>query len=122
MKRLCWVWADAGKPAMLYFSSAPVRPESIDREQYEALIAFKNSCKQRGLVEEYENLTEFREKFARQLAQTVIRNFLPSDSNLTVGPPLPVKVVPAISDDALKLLSEAVKDPHGRIVRMETMG
>lgn len=112
----------AGKPAMLYFSSAPVRPESINREQYEALIAFKNSCKQRGLVEEYENLTEFREKFARQLAQTVIRNFLPSDSNLIVGPPLPVKIVPAISNDAQKLLSEAVKDPHGRIVRMETMG
>src|ERR1700674_1053976 len=31
----------AGKPAMIYFSSAPVVPESIDQEQYKTLLKFK---------------------------------------------------------------------------------
>lgn len=65
----------AGKPAMLYFSSVPVRPDSVDADQYLALRAFKDSCKAQGLIEEYGELTEFRGKFSRQLAQTVIRSF-----------------------------------------------
>ena len=60
---------------MLYFSSAPVRLDSVDNEQYSALKAFKDSCKQKGLIEEYGDLGEFRAKFSRQLAQTVIRCF-----------------------------------------------
>ena len=49
-----------GKPAMIYFSSEPVHPDSIDPEQYQGLLRFKNTCKQRGLIEEYESLREFR--------------------------------------------------------------
>ena len=55
------------KPAMLYFSSQPVRPDSVDAEQYEALKRFRNHCRERGLFEEYENLVEFREKLSRQI-------------------------------------------------------
>lgn len=65
-----------GKPAMIYFSSAPVRADSVDREQYDALQKFKVDCRRRGLIEGFESLTEFREKLTRQLAQTVIR-YLP---------------------------------------------
>src|ERR1017187_7980774 len=65
----------AGKPAMIYFSSAPVRPDSIDNDQYSALQAFKESLRVRGLFEKYESLSEFRIKFARQLAQKVISHF-----------------------------------------------
>ena len=65
----------AGKPAMIYFSSQPVTPESIDPAQFQALIDFKKKCKDRGLIEEYETVDEFQEKLGRQLAQTVIRNF-----------------------------------------------
>ena len=39
----------AGKQAMLYFSSAPVRPDSVDEEQYRALKQFKNECYKRRL-------------------------------------------------------------------------
>ena len=38
---------NADKPAMIYFSSAPVHPDSIDNGQYSALKAFKESCKQK---------------------------------------------------------------------------
>src|SRR5262245_26034200 len=65
----------AGKPVMLYFSSAPVRPDSVDDEQYQALRDFREWCRRRGLVEGYESIGEFRDKFQRQLAQTVVRTF-----------------------------------------------
>ncbi len=64
-----------GKAAMIYFSDAPVRLDSVDNSQYSALLAFKHSCRNRGLVEEYDDLAAFKEKFTRQLAQTVIRHF-----------------------------------------------
>lgn len=57
----------AGKPVMLYFSSKPVAPQSIDAQQYEAVSAFKQQCRGRGLVEEFENLPDFKSKFSRQL-------------------------------------------------------
>lgn len=41
---------NAGKPAMIYFSSKPVAPESLDREQYESLKLFKTECMQKGLI------------------------------------------------------------------------
>lgn len=62
-----------GKPAMLYFSSVPVRPDSVDQAQYNQLQEFKAECKKKGLVDDYESLAEFRQKVTRHLAQTVIR-------------------------------------------------
>lgn len=35
----------AGKPAMIYFSSRPVAPESIDQVQYAKLSEFRERCK-----------------------------------------------------------------------------
>lgn len=57
----------ADRPAMLYFSSQPAHPDSIDPEQFAELNKFKESCKSRGLLENYESQSEFREKFYRQL-------------------------------------------------------
>jgi hypothetical protein len=65
----------AGKPAMLYFSNAPVHPDSVKPDQYQSLKEFKKACYDRGLVESFDSLQEFRDKFARQLAQTMIRDF-----------------------------------------------
>lgn len=61
----------AGRPAMLYFSSAPINPESIDFEQYQHLKAFRTSCQSRGVYDTYADLTDFRQKFARALAITM---------------------------------------------------
>src|SRR5207249_2083975 len=58
----------AGKPAMLYFSSAPVLPDSVDQQQYAALKTFKKECYDKGLVESYGTVGEFRDKFSRQLS------------------------------------------------------
>lgn len=63
----------AGKPAMVYFSSVPVAPASLEPSQYEALKDFKKWCKNEGLIQHYENLPEFSEKFRKQL-QLMIRD------------------------------------------------
>lgn len=111
----------AGKPALIYFSSAPVRPDSVDNNQYTALLEFKESCRKRGLVEDYENLEEFRSLFARHLAQTIIRNFA-NDAVDEIDLKLPISRGPVISEAAQELLIEAVQDPQGVIMRLGTMG
>jgi hypothetical protein len=104
---------------MIYFSSAPVRPDSVDADQYESLIEFRKSCRRRGLVEEYESVTEFRDKLARQLAQTVIRQYshAPS-SNDTIAWNQALER-PGLSSEAQELLLEAVKDAGGAIMKLD---
>jgi hypothetical protein len=112
----------AGKPAMLYFSSAPVRPDSIDPEQYNALCEFKKSCQSRGLIENYDSPDDFRRKLVRQLAQSVARNFrptLPPEPAAPVPPP-GVPAVPSLSEEAKQLLLEASQDRTGTVIRLRT--
>ena len=102
---------DAGKPAMIYFSSVPVVPESIDREQYFSLAEFKKNLEARGLIESYDSLSIFRNKLSRQLAQTIIRDFtgLTTDSSEIERLPSQASSL-QISDDATELLVAAVRD------------
>lgn len=63
---------EAKKPVLLYFSSLPVVPDSLDMDQYKALVAYRGSLKQRGLYWEYDDLSGFREQLQRHLASTMI--------------------------------------------------
>lgn len=118
---------NAGKPAMIYFSQEPVRPDSVDDAQYRALKEFKKDCESRGLVETYESIQEFREKFSRQLAQTVITNFnvgseddilefAASQSQRGRDP-----LLAALTAEARELLVQAAQDPSGEIMRTRSM-
>lgn len=64
----------AGKPAMIYFSSKPVAPQSVDATQFAEVEAFKNKLKPLGLVEFFDNSQQFREKLAKQLQLCLINN------------------------------------------------
>jgi hypothetical protein len=114
----------AGKQAMLYFSSAPVVPDSVDSDQYAALRTFKDSCKSRGIFEEYSNLADFRSKFYRQLQ---IRMNQPPFlvGNQDAGQPVIVRPQQAmpfdLSHEARVLLLECAADPNGTIMRVSTM-
>jgi len=108
----------AGKPALLYFSAAPVQPASVDSEQFAGLQAFKAECMKQGLVETYESLSEFREKLTRQLAQTVLRSFRGSHAEVAVEPSRPS---PSLSDEAKQLLVNTAQDSNGRLMRIGTM-
>lgn len=104
----------AGKPAMIYFSQQPVRLDSVDDSQYKDLLRFRNECLNDGLVEFYESSLDFREKFARHLAQTVIREFPAPSSDSSPQQPL------QISGDAKALLAEAAQDQSGQVMQIRT--
>jgi hypothetical protein len=123
---------DAGKPAMVYFSSAPVAPELLDHEQFGALKAFKNWCKSAGLIEGYENTEEFSEKFRRQL-QIIVRDHIhfqdkvekvPDGGSSYLGETISrwVKNAVSLSGEATQLLIEATKDKNGIIMSLRFIG
>lgn len=60
-----------GKPVLLYFSSVPVVPESIDHEQYQKLISYKKTLQDQGIVFPYDSVGTFRELLQRHLASTI---------------------------------------------------
>jgi hypothetical protein len=115
----------SGKPAMLYFSAAPVRLDSVEDGQYSALRKFRSQCEKHGIIEEYGSVSEFRDKFARHPAATIIRNWgnrlaeqAPADiSRLEI--PRPSRG-PTISNAALQLLIEAARDGNGVVLRITT--
>lgn len=114
----------AGKPAMIYFSSTPVRLDSVDEEQYAKLNEFKQEMKKTGLVESYDSLGEFRDKFSRQLTQTIIRAYpiATTTTSTTTTPPPPLPVTLPMSDEAKELLAAAASDPTGRLIRIRHLG
>ena len=117
----------AKKPVMIYFSDAPVRPDSVDSEQYKALVAFKESCRKRGLYESYDSLTEFHDKLARQLAQAMIRLCAGRSAraeplvaeDFILAPAAPAR--PALSEPARDLLKSAAQG-EGMIMRLKVLG
>lgn len=122
----------AGKPAMIYFSDAPVVFGSVNEEQYRALREFREQCKGQGLIESYDSLSEFRDKFARQFAQLVLSRWTKS---ATPGAPatsgsdealgrwkfLVDRQDESLTPEARELLLEAVKSNDGAVLRLRTM-
>jgi hypothetical protein len=113
----------AGKPAMLYFADTPVELKSVDLEQYQALVDFREDCKRRGLVDTFASIEDFRRKLTRQLAHTVLSKYWsPSSSDSeSVSALTPVRA-PKLSNEARTLLLEAAHDQHGDILRVRYMG
>lgn len=123
----------AGKPAMIYFSSKPVAPQSIDQIQYSALQDFKIRCKKLGLVEEFENTIDFKEKVNRQLQICLNNNkYLQSLFLATVSPEdeQPSTISDSVSgqyglrlsEEAKVLLEAASKDRRGSILKIAVIG
>jgi len=111
-----------GKPAMIYFSDTPVRPDSIDESQYQTLKEFKNKCRQQGLIESYESIEEFKEKFRRQLAQTINKHFAAiQEKEIVVGAVINDKR-DELSESARELLIETSKDKDGILLRAPYVG
>jgi len=63
----------SGKPVMIYFSSTPVAPGSVDLKQYGLLMKFMDDFLKQGLVERYDSILDFQEKVRRQLAHKIMK-------------------------------------------------
>ncbi|MBN1458218.1 MAG: hypothetical protein JXA57_01695 [Armatimonadetes bacterium] len=124
---------NVGKPAMVYFSTAPVAQETLDVEQYKRLGEFRTWCNDKGLTQTFENIVEFRQIFSRQLQIALHSNpylsAILEEAAGTSGVGKPT-VVPFpsrdnelhLSDEARQLLLEATDDKHGIILKAITFG
>jgi len=100
----------AGKPAMLYFSSAPAQLDAVDPQQYAALKTFKDSCRSRGVYEIYTDVGDFRRKFSKHLQ--IVLNADGFTRARTAEPPKPA-ASPSLSIDAVAILKAVAADPGG---------
>lgn len=115
-----------GKPAMLYFSSAPVAPESLDSEQFAKLREFKNWAKTKGLIAEFESVEDFRERLRRDLELNLRDNaylaaLLQQGSGESPTDSEPHQKV-TISPEAARLLKNAASSHDGSIMMLRHMG
>lgn len=110
----------AGKPAMVYFSSAPMRPKDFNEAQMRALEEFKAECRPTGLLHEYDSETDFRKQFVRHLASIVNNNPYFTKHGRPGQGALPVHslsmIAGKLSEDAKTLLLEATNDDKGIII------
>lgn len=114
---------EAGKPAMVYFSDAPVAPQSIDTSQYAAVQRFKAWCYDRGLVANFSSSGQFRELFNSQLqiqlnSHPYLKGLLSKSEDESRGS----AVLDEMSDDAKELLLAAAQDAHGYILSTQDFG
>lgn len=121
------------KPTMLYFSTAPASPETIDQKQIDELKKFRTECESRGLIEKYNSLADFYTKFSRHLAQKInehtyfkkeeSQDSTQENSAFTVNyESLSKPQIPQLTDEAKQLLIEASKDPSGQILKLRFIG
>ena len=113
----------AGKPAMIYFSSKRAVPDSIDPQQHAEVQAFKKWCKTQGIVEEFGNAAQFKNKFTKQLQACLISNKY-IHSLITSLADSPSRINPKIelSDAAKILLKAAASRDDGMITTTASMG
>lgn len=115
---------EAGKPTMLYFSTAPVMLDSADPEQYGRLKAFRANCQLRGLRESYTDVQDFRSKFYRQLQLKINNDPYFKISEAATATEIRASLVspaPVLTKEAVFLLKEVATDPHARLVFISQM-
>jgi hypothetical protein len=105
----------AGKPAMLYFSSAPAQLDTVDPQQYAALKAFKDSCRSRGVYEIYTDVGDFRRKFAKHLQIVLNADGFARAASADTSKTSSTATAPmaALSPEAVTMLKAITADPAG---------
>lgn len=74
----------AGKPAMLYFSSAPQSPDHIDVDQLVKLRGFRSAVQNRALVQTYRSVDEFKELVVRHI-EAQVRQLMTDETGVDTG-------------------------------------
>lgn len=120
----------AGKPAMIYFSSKPVAPQSIDTEQFAKVQEIKQKWMPQGLIETYDNLEEFQKKLSKQLQLCLSKNeYLLSlvsapqvEVTPNVSPSTQQNEQYSLSQESQTLLKAASKQGDGTILKIAYIG
>ena len=115
----------AGKPAMLYFSKAPVVPQNLDSDQFAKLQEFKRWAMQRGLIAEFGTTEEFRNRLQRDLELNLRDNSYLTDiltaeqQNAPQARPTHRSV--RVSAEAAELLKYAAGSRDGAIMMLRSL-
>jgi phage protein U len=113
----------SGRPAMLYFSSAPVHPDNVDAAQYRRLKEFRSSCQSRGLCEPYSDIQDFRSKFYRHLQLTLNRDAQFQKTGVDNSEITSSSVsLPQLSREGVHLLKQAALATGGEILLLSHIG
>lgn len=113
---------EAGKLAMIYFSEAPVRMDSVDDTQYKALRAFRAECEANGLIETYETAADLHNKLLRHLTKLVSEQFATYIPGEGGSQAVHASSAPLLSPTAITLLKLASQDQSGHILFVRVMG
>ena len=115
----------SGKPAMIYFSDAPVRMDSVDEKQFAALRSFRSLLLERGLTDSYDEQTQFRQKLTNQLAGLLNEAHFIETSCPSAEPQSDPAFVPSESDglsnEGFSLIIEVCKG-DGRVMMVRHLG
>jgi hypothetical protein len=118
----------AGKPAMIYFSSKPVAPDSVDADQYAQVKAVRTKWRSQGLIETYDSVEEFRSKLSKQLPLCLAKNaYLQGILEIPhVEVALPQMSASrhsyALTEEARSLLKAAALKDDGSILKISHLG
>ncbi len=63
----------AGKSVMIFLSSAPAIPGSVDLKQFGKLMKLMDDCQKQGLVSGYDSILDFREKLSTQIVSKILK-------------------------------------------------
>jgi len=120
----------AGRPALIYFSSKPAAPETFDAKQYNSLLSFKEHCRKLGLVQEFDNIIEFKDKVSNHLQlclyqnpylQNILQEHAANIEELSPTAICAFNNEYRISEEAQILLKAAASNKDGIIIKISLM-
>lgn len=83
----------SGKQVFLYFSDCPINPSSVDHDQYQRVLAFRNKYKGNGIYSSYSDIEGFKKDFLNHLSLYFVKLLNGGASNTTVKSKLSIKGV-----------------------------
>lgn len=117
---------NAEKPVLIFFSNAPVRPDSVKQEQYEKLQEFKEWCLSKGLINSYDSIDEFvsilRRQFGLLMNQDVKMLQLIGINEIKETSTTEESITIPLNDMAKAFLKEIAQDHNGILMTVMTLG
>jgi hypothetical protein len=109
--------ANAGKPALVYFSSRKVDLGTVDYVQYQAVQAFREKLAGGAILWSFSDLEDFKRVLADHLDSAIDSHFKNQKPGLLPNEPTQTNYL-EISDKALALLSGTAKSNSKQFMRM----
>jgi hypothetical protein len=119
---------ESGKPALIYFSKAPVIPGSYDQDQFEKLQEYQKSIQDKSYYKKYPDIAGFKSILSKDiqlLANDKLERYSENDTAidvlLTNNGKEANNIIKSLSDTAKQLLKETASGGTGQIFIAPTL-